>query len=185
MRRILALSLALGTVLCGHTSARAEEDVLRLPFISIKKGSLWEGFSLRFPVVKRDARKMEPQQPDVPPPPPMEPIPLPPGTAQRPPILLPPPTSGPIVVQAMSHKDFARAFKPMEGMHKVMLIHPYTCCPVEVCFTLPCGCPKVKCNKHELEFDYGREEVEIRFYRNGEVKVKCHKKCSLLNCLRK
>jgi hypothetical protein len=43
-----------------------------------------------------------------------------------------------------------------------------------VCFTLPPGCPKV-CVKGALrrciEFDYGKREVEVWFYRDGRVKV--------------
>lgn len=68
--------------------------------------------------------------------------------------------------------EFAAAFKPAPGTYKVVMLHPRTCCPVEVCFTLPCGCPKVKVTRHELEFKYGRTEVEIHFKHNGRVKVK-------------
>jgi hypothetical protein len=97
--------------------------------------------------------------------------------------MLPPP--GPVVhTTAFRHGEFAKMFKPMPGMHKVTFIHPYTCCPVDVCFTLPCGCPKVICKKNELEFSYGRKEVEIKFYKCGDVKVTHREGCKLLNCLR-
>lgn len=189
--RMLLLGLTVGTCsLFAAGTLTAEEPVLRLPFISINKGTPLEGLYVRFPVVKDQSRKMAGQQPgDQPPPPPVEPppvMPQQPGELVPPPAsgpLLPPP-SGPVVYQAFSHRDFAKMFKPVEGTHQVTFIHPYTCCPVQVCFSLPCGCPKVKCSRNEVEFDYGRKEVEIRFYRNGDVKVKYREGCKLLNCLR-
>ena len=59
--------------------------------------------------------------------------------------------------------DFARSFKPAPGTYKVTFLHPVKCCPVEVCFTLPCGCPHVCVGKRELVFDYGCQQVAIRF----------------------
>jgi hypothetical protein len=80
-----------------------------------------------------------------------------------------PAVSGPV---ALSHADFARSFTPAAGNYEVDLIHPYTHCPVHVCFTLPAGCPKkVRVHRHDLEFDYGRTEVEIRFKKDGRVLV--------------
>ena len=75
--------------------------------------------------------------------------------------------------KAMTLQEFARCFEPTPGTHHVCLIHPVTCRPVEVCFKLPhgCGCPKVRVNRREIEFDYGRREVEIRFRHNGTVDV--------------
>jgi hypothetical protein len=83
----------------------------------------------------------------------------------------PRPVEGAVQVQAIRHADFARAFRPTAGNYEVDFIHPYTCCPVRVCFTLPCGCPRVRCDRNELEFDYGKYEVEIHFKRDGRVKV--------------
>lgn len=118
---------------------------------------------------------------DNPPPLPKEPPPVMPGQPGG--QVLPPP--GPVVVHtAFRHQEFAKMFKPVEGTHKVTFIHPYTCCPVDVCFTLPCGCPKVICKKNELEFSYGRKEVEIRFYKCGDVKVTHREGCKLLNLFR-
>jgi hypothetical protein len=69
--------------------------------------------------------------------------------------------------------EFAANFKAGPGTFEVCLVHPVTHCPVKVCFTLPCGCPKkVKVQKHELKFDYGRHDVELHFKRDGTVKVK-------------
>jgi hypothetical protein len=111
--------------------------------------------------------------PDVAPPPgvPLEiappgpPVPLPgPGP------VLPPPGHG----RPMTVKEFACSFRPACGSYELVLEHPYTHCPVKVCFRLPDGCPKVghkKCIREKVEFDYGKHEVTLVFYRNGRVKV--------------
>jgi hypothetical protein len=67
--------------------------------------------------------------------------------------------------------EFAGSFRPLPGTYEVTLIHPRTCCPVTICFTLPHGCPKVKVNRDELRFDYGRYEVDIEFKKKGRVKI--------------
>jgi hypothetical protein len=90
-------------------------------------------------------------------------------SAQAPDMAVPPPATdeiAPAVLLApppISHGDFACAFKPQCGKYEVVFIHPVSCCPVCVCFDLPCGCPKVHCGKRYLEFDYGRHSVVIRF----------------------
>ncbi len=100
------------------------------------------------------------------PPPVPVPLPFPPDYA----VPLPPPR--PAAVPVLTHADFARAFKPAPGHYEVVLLHPVTCCPVKVYFALPAGCPKkVRVERRELEFDYGKVEVEIRFLRDGRVKV--------------
>lgn len=89
---------------------------------------------------------------------------------------LPPPA--PVATAAhrpLTHQDFAAAFQPAEGRYEVEFLHPKTCCPVTVCFCLPCGCPrKVHCHKYSLTYDYGRERVTIRFKLNGDVHVNYH-----------
>jgi hypothetical protein len=84
-----------------------------------------------------------------------------------------PPMPGPGHHGPMTLDHFARCFQPTPGTHHVCLIHPVTCQPVKVCFTLPAGCghPKVCVHKRSIEFDYGRKEVEITFLRNGSVDV--------------
>lgn len=71
-------------------------------------------------------------------------------------------------------QEFAASFKAAPGNYEVVVMHPYTNCPVKVCFNLPQGCPKV-CVKGVLrrcvEFDYGKCEVQVWFYRDGRVKV--------------
>lgn len=102
-----------------------------------------------------------PRMPAYPPPAPAYPV-------FAPPVLPPVPAHPPMTVE-----HFAKCFQPTPGKHHVCLIHPVTCRPVEVCFTLPhgCGCPKVKVCNRSIEFDYGRKEVEINFLRNGRVDV--------------
>lgn len=101
-------------------------------------------------------------------------------TPGHPPRHLPPPP--PVIVEApppvfvpapaaLTVSEFARVFQPVAGHHKVWLVHPKTCRPVEVCFRLPPGCPKVRASKHRIKFDYGRCEVEIKFRGSGAVDV--------------
>lgn len=62
------------------------------------------------------------------------------------------------------------------GKYEMCFIHPYTCCPVKVCFCLPCGCYDLKCKEcfgTKLVFDYdGGPDVVIKFKKNGDVVVK-------------
>jgi hypothetical protein len=76
-----------------------------------------------------------------------------------------------VPIRAMTLQEFACSFKPAPGHYQVWLINPVTCCPELVCFTLPCGCPRVEVSKRELEFDYGRTEVRIRFRLFGRLAV--------------
>lgn len=89
-----------------------------------------------------------------------------------PPVIAAP--AGPVLTRPLTLCEFAATFKPAPGTYSVCLVHPVTHCPVTVCFRLPCGCPKkVKVRSCELKFDYGwRHDVEIRFKRDGTVKVK-------------
>lgn len=64
------------------------------------------------------------------------------------------------------------------GEHNVLFIHPYTCCPVEVCFCLPCGCYELVCKDgciggKRLVFKYPglHNDVVIKFKKNGTVVV--------------
>ena len=79
------------------------------------------------------------------------------------------------VVQPVSVEDFACNFKPAAGTYHVTLIHPKTCCPVDVCFTLPCGCAKrVTATKHSLRIVYPGllNDVVIRFKLDVTVSVR-------------
>lgn len=103
----------------------------------------------------------------VAPPPPSGALPAPQALPELPP-------SAVVPVQPLTVKEFASAFKPLPGTYEVMLIHPKTCCPVKVCFTLPPGCiRKVRVNGHKLEFVYKcQRDVVIRFLCNGKVWVR-------------
>ena len=71
-------------------------------------------------------------------------------------------------------QELACTFRPECGNYEVDIVHPYTGCPVKVCFHLPPGCARVElggCLRKKIEFDYGKDEIEIWFYRNGRVSV--------------
>jgi hypothetical protein len=77
--------------------------------------------------------------------------------------------------EPMTIHQFAAAIKPAQGSYEVVLIHPYTNCPVKVCFELPEGCPRVRvcgCLRRCVEFDYGNCGIDLWFYRDGRVSVK-------------
>lgn len=68
--------------------------------------------------------------------------------------------------------EFLDGFQPRGGRHVVTVLHPTTKEPVTVSFRLPPGKPKeVRLLSRELEFDYGNRGVDIRFLRNGRVRV--------------
>lgn len=95
-----------------------------------------------------------------------------------PPVVVPAPV--PVVpapvVQALTLDQFSRVFTPVPGKHHVWLIHPRTCQPVQVCFTLPdCGkLEQFRVNRRSIEFDFDKpnREVRIVFRLNGTVDVK-------------
>lgn len=90
------------------------------------------------------------------------PVPLPPPTVYpAPPVELSP---APLPDRPLTLCEFANTFKPAPGSYSVCLIHPTKCCPVNVCFTLPCGCPQVRVCKRDLIFDYGCKQVKIHFW---------------------
>jgi hypothetical protein len=77
----------------------------------------------------------------------------------------------PVVVRPLTFAEFASVFRPIPGTHEVLLIHPGSGRVAAVRFTLPPGCPKVRVHKREIEFDYGRCQVEIRGALFGKFKV--------------
>ena len=112
-----------------------------------------------------------PNVPDGQPPLPQTVPNLPPPAVVPPSVIVPPPAIVP--VRPMTIEEFAASFKPLPGRYEVMLIHPKTCCPVKVCFTLPCGCLcNVKVSKHTIRFVYKcQRDVVIRFLCFGKVWV--------------
>jgi hypothetical protein len=170
--------LALAGLALGALPGRAEVYV-RTPFVTVVAGTpagpVAPGVFVRVPgLVNVQVRK--PQAAVLmPPPAPFVPLPAAPPAPEAvvpPPDGVPLPPPQPLAVRPLTHAEFARSFQPAAGTYEVVLVHPVTCCPVKVCFTLPPGCPKkVRVERRELEFDYGRHEVEIRFERRGGVHV--------------
>jgi len=78
----------------------------------------------------------------------------------------------PAVVRVPTLDQFAATFKPAPGKYEVMIIHPVTGDPVKVAFTLPEGNLKaVHVRPREIDFEFARSEVSIRFIRTGAVRV--------------
>lgn len=68
--------------------------------------------------------------------------------------------------------DFERCFRPCPGHHHVIIVHPVSKRPVEVCFDLPdCKLRDFDVRRRSVEFDYGKHEVKIEFNRDGTVCV--------------
>ncbi len=79
----------------------------------------------------------------------------------------------PAPVPVYTLDNFAREFHPSEGHHKILIVHPVTGQPVEVCFTLPCGrLEELDVNRRSIRFDFGRHDVRIAFRSNGTVGVR-------------
>lgn len=63
------------------------------------------------------------------------------------------------------------------GKQHLTFIHPFTCCPVDVCFCLPCGCYELICKDgclaKKLVFKYKGlgNDVVIKFKKDGSVVV--------------
>jgi len=113
------------------------------------------------------------------PPPPVEVQPPPGVPLEIAPPAQPVPLPGSFVpvdpARPLTVKEFACSFQPTCGTHNVVVLHPFTRCPVNVCFTLPSGCARVKvkkCVRERIVFDFGRKEVEIVFLRKGGVRVR-------------
>ena len=87
------------------------------------------------------------------------------------PKVLMPGTSSAVPVVAVLPRDFAKMFKPNPGNYEVTFLHPHSKQPVTVAFILPPGQPRVSYVGNVLRFDYGRQDVEIRFKLGGRVAV--------------
>lgn len=95
----------------------------------------------------------------------------PPVIVQAPPVVVVP--ARPRVPVYDCLEEFARCFHPCPGHHHVVIVHPVTKQPVEVCFDLPdCKLRDVDVHRRSVEFDYGRHSVEIEFRRDGSVRVR-------------
>jgi len=168
------------------SSAGLAQVSIKAPFVQVYTGGPGGGVYVKAPFVTVDVPPKYPvyYAPAAPAPVPANQLPQPkpymppPGNST---IIIPPQagtlavstTPVPLVTPAkpFSHHEFAKAFVPVPGKYKVTLIHPGSHCPVDVCFTLPPGCPKVRTGHRYLEFDYGNCSVEIRFALFGKVRV--------------
>ncbi len=102
------------------------------------------------------------------------PAPVLPDSTLPVPQVVPSPPPAMLPVRPLTLDEFAASFKPLPGRYEVLLIHPKTCCPVKVCFTLPPGClRKMRVSKHKIVFDYKcQHNVVIRFLPFGKVWVR-------------
>lgn len=192
--KLLTAALACGIAFSSAGYAAAEV-VINTPFVSLRLGP--RNVLPPPPPPRPGAIRPAPAQPVSPATavsqptvlPQDEPAVIPPGTPAGQPVeVLPPPRpeqgapiveppmgpSGPVPfpVRPPTHAEFARGFRPMPGLYEVVLLHPHSGQPVRVQFELPPGQPKkVRVERNELEFDYGRFEVEIRFHRDGRATV--------------
>jgi hypothetical protein len=85
---------------------------------------------------------------------------------------LPPPANNIVRLQPAWHTDVPKFFQPAAGIHLFAFVHPYTHQTVAVRVDLPAGQPRLKVSGDQLEFDYGRVEVEVRFRKDGRVSIK-------------
>ncbi len=195
MSRTIPLGVLTLAGLLGLTASAQASVVVQTPPIRVVVGPLVPcglSFHCRLPLLLRCCRippaVVVAVQPPVvaPPPPAVVPQPQPPAVVapmpQPAPIVPGPivpgnvvPAPPPVVLTPappMTHQEFARIFKPAPGNYEVVLIHPGSKRPVNVCFTLPPGCPRVRVRHRELVFDYGHHhEVCIRFALGGRVRV--------------
>lgn len=89
---------------------------------------------------------------------------------------LPPPGAIPIPAPASkipTHREFAKIFRPMPGVHEVTIIHPITGKPVDLSFRLPEGNPKrVHVLPRTIVFEYSNKEVSLIFRLFGQADVR-------------
>jgi len=155
MMRFSPVCLIVLTTVLSETSTNRADVIVRVPFVNVEVGN---GVRVQAPFVNV-------QVPPV--------VPAPTGTVVPPVVVPAPPPSG--ALRPLTLPEFAASFQPAPGNYEVLLVHSRTGCPVQVGFTLPCGCPrKVRVTKHQLVFDYGRDKVTIRFGLCGQVRVLYH-----------
>src|SRR5262245_28436384 len=158
-------------VLLGVCSAAWADIVIQTGPVTVRVGNgvgVRVGHAVDVEVRPRP-RMLVPTMPTVPTSPSVEP---PPGVQLEiappaPPVPLPGNGTTRTVGQPMTIYDFAGCFKPTPGTHEVVLMHPYSGCPVRVSFCLPEGCPRVTVKgslRRCIEFNYGKRDIEVWFY---------------------
>jgi hypothetical protein len=82
-------------------------------------------------------------------------------------------TPTPLAVRALTLPEFATAFRPLPGIHEVVLVHPATGYPVKIRFALPPGSPKtIRLQDRQVQFHYALgHNVTLRFTPDGRVSV--------------
>lgn len=76
------------------------------------------------------------------------------------------------VVAAPTLQQFASTFQAVPGRHQVVIQHPMTGQPVEARFRLPnAQLRRIMVYPTEVCYDYGRDQVWLRFKSNGKVYV--------------
>jgi hypothetical protein len=172
MRSVLPASLLALAALVGTTATACADIFIQVPFVTVRVGR-------QRPVIPVSAPIYQPptvpgnigEPPPVPGEPPPVPVPDAPLPAPRP--LMTQPAPPVPATRAPTLREFASSFQPLPGTYKVVLQHPVTCAPVEVCFTLPPGCPRrVRVRPRELDFVYPGHTVSVRFVHNGTVRVR-------------
>lgn len=175
MRRFWMVPLL--TVLIGPVATSPAQVAINVPYAQLRIGQptvVQTPFVRlvapgRAPVVVPQGAPLLPPpapllDPGAPPPVPLDVVPA------RP---VPPVGSLPLRVPTLA--EFVTSYRaaPTGGHFEVVLLHPYTCQPVKVCFDLP-GCPKrVRAGKNQVDFRYGLcKVVSLRFYPDGTVRVR-------------
>lgn len=178
MRHVAFSTLVLFAAFVTLTGTAFGDIIIDVPFFSLRIGPRWR---VQPPVPAPPAVEVQGSQAEPAPPRAIapaeenagEPLVVPPA----PPQVLPPPRieGSPAVpgsARPPTHAEFGKSFEPREGLYEVVLTHPHSGQPVLVRFQLPPGHPnKVRIERNELEFDYGKFEVEIRFHKDGKVSV--------------
>ena len=163
MRSTLRASLLALAALTGTAAAVRADIFIQVPYVTVRIGRPRPVIPVSAPVYQPPTA---PGNFGEPPPVPVPDVPLP---APRPVVAQPPVT----VARVPTVSEFAASFRPLPGTYKVVLQHPVTCAPVEVCFTLPPGCPrKVRVRPREVDFVYPGHTVTLRFVHNGAVRVR-------------
>ena len=166
MRSLLPASLLTLAALAGTTATARADVFIRVPFVTIRVGRPLPVMPASAPLYRPP---VAPADFGAPPPVPGPDVPLPPPRTVGP--VVPPPAAP--AARAPTLSEFAASFRPLPGSYKVVLQHPVTCAPVEVCFTLPPGCPRrVRVRPRELDFVYPGHTVAVRFVHNGTVRVR-------------
>jgi hypothetical protein len=169
------------------TSSASAQVFIKAPFVRVQTGGPGGGVYVKAPFVTvsvppnypvyypapaytTPAPAIEPALPELP-----QPKPIAPANGDT--IVIPPNPQPAVPAKlvtkkaVMTHYEFAKVFVPIAGKHEVTLIHARNGKPVDVSFILPPGVPKVRTGAHNIIFNYGNAEVEVRFAIFGKVKV--------------